>query len=214
MLQFPVGWRAGAIAVTLDIVAAPVRNPKSARNGAHLPRTRTPGGCECFATSDDCASRPRRRVPDRRARARRVSGAADHADRAVGRGRRHRRHRAPDRHDARARLEAAGQRREPHRRPGRGRPFGDRDRRARRLHDRAHHARDQHDALGGSDRPHLRGLHAARADQSGPRRDPREDRLAVQEPRRTCSPTSRRTRTRWSPRARGRAEAGTSRSPA
>ena len=58
----------------------------------------------------------------RRAGARRVSRAADHPDRAVGRGRRHRCDRAHDRLDDGEGVEAAGQRREPHRRLGRGRP--------------------------------------------------------------------------------------------
>ena len=55
-----------------------------------------------------------------------LSRAADHADRAVGRRRRHRRHRAHHRHAAREGAQAAGQRRQPHRRLGRRRPQRDR----------------------------------------------------------------------------------------
>ena len=59
--------------------------------------------------------------------------------------------RAHPRRPHRAGLRPAGQRRGPHRRLGRRRPFGDRDGGARRLHAQHHHGRDLDDALA---RPH------------------------------------------------------------
>ena len=67
----------------------------------------------------------------------------------------------------------AVQRREPHRRLGRGRPFGDRDR-ARRTATRIGMITVEitHDALAGADRARPEELHAARADERRPARRP------------------------------------------
>ena len=166
--------------------------------------------CQKFCLCRACGRKParRRKCPGG------LSGAADHADRAVGRRRRHRRGRAPDRHHAGARSQAAGERREPHRRIGRGRPPGDRDRSARRLHVRPHHARDHPDALGGAHRSHLSrsSRRSGWSTRTTPRSTSRRTRLSRTS--RSCSRISRRTRTRWSLQARGRAAAGMSRSPA
>ena len=88
-----------------------------------------------------------------RRRARRLSGPSDHVHRAVGRRRRHRRHRALLRDDDGEGTGPAGQRRQPHRRQRRRRPQRDRAGARRRLHDRHDHRRDHDDALAGPDRP-------------------------------------------------------------
>ena len=150
----------------------------------------------------------------RRPAAGRVSRTTDHPDRPVGGGRRHRRHRPDPRQHAGAGARRAGQRGQPHRRLGRGRPLGDRHRGARRLHARRGHGRDRHDALAGPDRADLRGLYAARAVQRGRRPGCRCAPTASGRRRRTCSMRSRPARASTSPRAPARAASGIWRSPA
>ena len=67
-------------------------------------------------------------------------------------------------HAAREGSEAADQRRQPHRRLGRGRPRRDRQGGARRLHDRPDHGRDHDDA---PRRPHRAQAHRLHADRAG-----------------------------------------------
>ncbi len=78
-------------------------------------------------------------------------------------------------------LGPAVQRRQPHRRLRRRRPFRDRDRRAGRLHARHHHGRDRDDALAGPDRAQADQLHAAGADERGSAGHPGESGLALQD---------------------------------
>ena len=113
-----------------------------------------------------------------------VSRASDHADRAVGRRRRHRCGGAhPGRADGKG-PRPTGQRGQPHRRLGRRRPSGDLGGGARRLHDRHHHGRDRHDAPPGSHRPEGQFVHADRAGQCRSGRRAGACRRAVQEPQR------------------------------
>ena len=91
---------------------------------------------------------------------------------SVGRRRRHGCDGAHRRGRAREGTQAALQRRQPHRRLGRGRPFGDRHGGARRLHARHHHRRDLDDALAGAHRAEARQLHAARPHERGSARHP------------------------------------------
>ena len=97
-----------------------------------------------------------------------LADAADHHDLPLGRGRRHRRDGAHRRPAPGEGSRPAGQRRQPHRRLRRGRPFGDRDRRAGRLHDRHADGRDLDDAPSGPDRADAGELSAAGADERGP----------------------------------------------
>ena len=117
----------------------------------------------------------------------RLPRAADHADRAVGRGRRHRcRRRASS---ATLMEKDLGQPVNVVNRTGgsrRGRPPGDRGGRARRLHHRHDHGRDRDDAPPGPHRAQGRDVHADRPGQRRPGGRAGARRLAVQERQRTA----------------------------
>ena len=110
-----------------------------------------------------------------------LSGAAGDRDRAVGRGRRHRRDRAHRRGAAGEGPRPALQRGQPHRRLRRGRPYGDRHRTARRLHHRHADGGNLDDALAGAHRTGAEELHAARADERRPARHPGQSHIALQD---------------------------------
>ena len=130
----------------------------------------------------------RSRLPLAGAALARLSRASDHAHRAVGRGRRHRRDGTHHRHAAREGARPAGQRRQPHRRQRRRRP----------QRDRAARAPDGYtigiitveigdDALAGAHRAHRRVVHAARARQRRSGRRSGRGGLAVQVGQGSCS---------------------------
>ncbi len=133
-----------------------------------------------FAASAAC-SRGRHSSLARPAFAQAYPAAAGHGHLPVGRGRRHRRHRAHRRGAAGKGTGPAVQRREPHRRLGRGRSLRHRDRAARRLHDRHDHGRNHDDALAGPHRVEPEELHPAGADERRSARHPGQRLVALQE---------------------------------